>query len=69
METTTLNIPNVHYDGCLSSIQIMLDSIGAVSDVDGDLDAKTLTVTYDHRGTTLQGLVETLKDIGFPPEG
>ena len=53
METTTLNIPNVHYDGCLSSIQIMLDSIGAVSDVDGDLDAKTLTVTYDHRGTTV----------------
>ena len=69
MENVTFNILAIHCDGGLSSIQMMLGNIGAVSDVDGNLDAKTLTVTYDPRGTTLQGIVETLKDIGFPPEG
>ena len=69
METATLNIPNIHCDGRLSGIQMMLGDTGAVSDVDGDLNTRIPTVAYDPWGTTPQGLVGTVKDIGFPPRG
>lgn len=65
METKQLSIPNISCDHCVMTIKNELDEIDGVSGVDGDQDAKIITITWD-TPATLEKIKEKLAEINYP---
>ncbi|MDY6903664.1 MAG: heavy-metal-associated domain-containing protein [Thermodesulfobacteriota bacterium] len=67
MEKQTFKIPNISCGHCTMTIKNELTELEGVGRVEGDADAKTVTVSWDSPAT-LNQIKETLKDINYPAE-
>jgi copper chaperone len=66
MNTVTYTIPNISCKHCVHTITTELTDLAGVTSVEGDLDSKQVTVTYDSPAT--QDLIVTaLVEINYPP--
>lgn len=66
-ETTTLHLPTMHCEGCLSTAHGELEKAGATIE-SSDIDAKLVTVRFDAELVTRQDLEAAMEAVGFPPE-
>ena len=60
------HVPDLHCDGCISSVRSVLEAFGGVHHVEGNLDDFTLTVDYDLAAITPQAMKIQLAAIGYP---
>ena len=60
------HVPDLHCEGCIASVRSVLEAFSGVHEVDGDLEAFTLTVDYDLASITPQAMRTQLADIGYP---
>ncbi len=67
MEKQTLNIPNISCGHCVMSIQNELTELEGVTGVDGDINGKTVTVSWDEPAT-LERIKAVLKEINYPAQ-
>jgi copper chaperone CopZ len=67
MERKTFQVPNIGCEGCVKAIKGELSEIAGVQSVDGAVDTRTVTVTYDNLATWEQ-IVSTLREIDYAPE-
>jgi len=65
MEKTTLHIPNISCGHCVMSIKNELSDLAGILKVDGDPDAKSLTVEWD-APATLESINSLLREINYP---
>jgi copper chaperone len=65
MESKTFYIPNISCGHCVMSIKNELSDIEGVSNVEGDVDSKKVTVEYD-APATLEKIKSTLEEINYP---
>lgn len=68
MESKTLHIPNISCGHCVMTIKRELEELEGVSQVEGDAEAKRVTVHWESPAT-LEKIRETLKEINYPEEG
>ncbi len=61
----TFSIPNISCRHCTMSIQNELSELPGVSRVEGDVEAKTVTVEWDEPASR-EKILETLKEINYP---
>ncbi len=67
MESQKFSIPNISCGHCVMTIQRELGEMEGVSKVEGDPDAKEITVDYD-APATVDKIKSTLKEINYPAE-
>lgn len=65
-ETTTLHIPAIHCDGCIESIQRIVERKGAKLDA-GDPETKNVTISFEPDSVSADDLVTALADADFEP--
>lgn len=65
MERKTLAVPNISCGHCVKTITNELTEIKGVSQVEGDVEGKKVTVEWD-APATLDKIKETLKEINYP---
>jgi copper ion binding protein len=66
METVTLSVPTVHCQACKLSIEESLDELEGVSVNDVDLDAKTVTVSFDPDKVDVERISAAIREAGYP---
>lgn len=69
MNSVVFDIPDLHCDGCISSVSQVLEIFSGVHAVEGDLERLTLTVQYDLAAITPQAMKAQLAAIGYPAAG
>jgi copper chaperone CopZ len=67
MKKVTFTVPNISCGHCLSAIRNELNELEGVQMVEGDPQAKTVTVTWT-APATIEKIKSTLKDINYPAE-
>lgn len=65
MTTETFSIPNISCGHCTQAIKDELQDLDGVANVDGDIEAKTVTVRWD-APTTRERIIDMLKEINYP---
>ena len=65
MASKVFSIPNISCGHCVMSIKRELSEIEGVSNVEGDVDTKKITVEWD-APATLERLKSTLNEINYP---
>ncbi len=68
MESKTFHIPNISCGHCVMTIKRELEELEGVSQVEGDAQAKSVTVRWESPAT-LEKIRETLKEINYSDEG
>ena len=63
----TLRVPGLHCPGCVDTVRRVVEAVGGVARVEGDLARREVTVEYDPSLTSLEGIAAVLEGIGFPP--
>ena len=66
MTSKTFEVPNIGCAGCVQAIKNELGGIDGVASISGDVDSKTMQIEYAPPATW-EGIVETLKEIDYPP--
>ena len=66
MNTITYSIPNISCKHCVHTITTELSDLPGVKSVQGDLDSKQVTVTFE-APATLDQIENTLVEINYPP--
>lgn len=67
-EQTTLRVPEVHCDHCVSSIEGAVGKLAGVSQVQVDLEKKAVNVTFDENAVALDLIdliVKTIEGQGY----
>jgi copper chaperone CopZ len=67
MNTITYSIPNISCKHCIHTITTELSDLAGVKSVQGELDFKQVTVTFEPPAT-LDQIENTLVEINYPPE-
>lgn len=67
METKDLKVPNISCGHCVMTIKNELSEIQGVKSVQGDENAKQVTVDYE-APADLDQIREKLKEINYPAE-
>ena len=65
MTTETFSIPNISCGHCTGTIQNELNELDGVTQVEGNIEGKSVTVQWD-APMTREKIVETLKEINYP---
>ncbi len=65
MEKATLSIPTISCAHCVMTIQRELGEIKGVTSVEGNVEAKEITVEYGSPAT-LERIRSTLQEINYP---
>lgn len=63
--TETIAVPEVHCGHCVSSIEGALGPMEGVEQAKVDLDARSVTVTYDADTVSRDQLVAAIEDQGY----
>ena len=66
MEKETFTIPSISCGHCTSAIHNELNQMDGVSSVEGSVENKTVTVTWN-APASYEKIVETLREINYPP--
>ena len=69
MTSTTLRVPAIHCDACVRSIADAVGRLSGVDGVDGDADARTVTVTYEADRLGLDLIRQAIDGRGFAVTG
>ncbi len=67
METQTLTVPNITCGHCVMSIKNELSELEGVKLVEGDPEARTITVNWE-APASLEQLRATLQAINYPAQ-
>ena len=65
MTTDTISVPEIHCGHCKSSIEGALQPMDGVTAAEVDVDATTVTVTYDDAAVTRDAIVEAIEEQGY----
>lgn len=65
MTTTTIRVPEVHCDHCVTAIEGALQPIDGVEDARVDLADTRVVVTWDPSRTSREALVGAIEDQGY----
>jgi copper ion binding protein len=65
MERTTFSVPDITCDHCVMTIRKELGEMQGITGVEGDPEAKKITVEWD-APATLEKIRETLREINYP---
>jgi copper chaperone len=65
MDKNTFSIPNISCGHCTMAIENELKEVAGISSVEGNIEAKTVTVKWD-APATYGIIIETLKEINYP---
>ena len=65
MVTERISVPEIHCDHCKSSLEAALTPIGGVAEASVDVEARTVTVTYDAASVDRSVLVQAIEDQGY----
>lgn len=65
METTTINAPEIHCGHCKSSIEAAVGPLDGVTAAEVDVDARSVTVTFDPAVVSRDAIVATIEEQGF----
>jgi len=63
MKNITLNVEGMSCNHCVNTVEKTLIELGAEGKV--NLAAKTVEVTYDENGTTLEAIKEAIEEQGY----
>ncbi|MFD2369519.1 copper ion binding protein [Brevibacillus sp. GCM10020057] len=63
MQTITLNVEGMSCNHCVNTIEKALKELGATGKV--NLAAKTVEVTYNEGGLTVDAIKEAIEDQGY----
>ena len=66
MKTITYTIPNINCMHCVHTIKTEIGDLAGVKTVDADLSTKKAVITFDPPASE-DLIVETLKEINYPP--
>ncbi len=67
MPTQTLHIPDISCNHCVSNIKNELGEMPGVTSVNGDANAKTITISWQ-QPAGLNDILTVLEDIGYPAD-
>ncbi len=67
VEKQTFSIPNISCGHCTAAIHNELSELPGISIVEGNVEAKTVTVEWDEPASMDQ-ILYTLKEINYPSE-
>lgn len=67
METLQLNVPTMTCMGCVNAITNGLKTLGNI-DVNADINARKVTVSYDSSKVGSQEILDKLKALGYLAE-
>jgi copper chaperone CopZ len=65
MESVTYTIPNISCGHCLHTIKTELGELDGVLSVDGDVEKKVVTITYN-APIDEESVLALLKEINYP---
>jgi copper chaperone len=65
MVTETITVPEIHCDHCKTSLEGALTPIDGVDQATVDIQARTITVTYDEASVGRDRLVEEIEQQGY----
>lgn len=65
MTQKTLEVPAVHCDHCVSSIEGAVQELEGVDNVKVDLDAKTVSVSFDEHRCQLDRIIGAIQEQGY----
>ncbi|MDQ3932034.1 MAG: cation transporter [Actinomycetota bacterium] len=65
MRTETITVPEISCGHCRSSIEGALHPLDGVAEASVDVDARTVTVTYDETTIRREQLISTIEDQGY----
>ena len=65
MTTETISVPEIHCDHCKRSIEGALRPLGGVASAEVDVDARTVTVSYDEAAVGRSELVGAIEAQGY----
>lgn len=66
METATLKSPNISCGHCVMAIKRAVSGLEGVSEVQGDPEAKVVTVQFDPGKVSLDKIEATMAEEGYP---
>jgi copper chaperone CopZ len=66
MENRTVTVPDIGCGGCVSTIQNALGEISGVQSVQGDVDGRQITVSFD-TPASWEAIRAKLVEIEYPP--
>jgi copper chaperone len=67
MESKQYKVPSIHCQHCVHTIQMELGEIEGVKNVEANLEEKTVSVDFEAPASE-EKIVDTLKEINYPPE-
>jgi copper chaperone CopZ len=65
MQTVTYSVPNISCKHCVHTITTELSDLSGVKSVQGEIEAKRVTVVFD-APATLEKIEELLVEINYP---
>ena len=65
MESKTVNVPGIHCGHCVMNIKREVSELAGVKSVEGDPNAKSITVQWEAPATWEQ-IAAAMKDAGYP---
>lgn len=66
MHTVTLSVPGMYCEVCPITVKKALQKVSGVDRVDVSFEKKEAVVTYDDTKTTLERLVKSTANAGYP---
>ncbi len=67
MGEETFSIPNISCGHCTHAIETELSDLEGVTRVEGQIEAKSVTVSWDAPASREQ-IIDTLKEINYPAD-
>lgn len=65
MTHETLNVPDIHCGGCVSSIEAAVGRLDGIESVAVKLSDQTVAVSFDEAALTLETIVSAIEDQGY----
>lgn len=65
MTTRSLNVPEIHCDHCVHSIESAVAPLAGVGQVKVDIPARTVDVSFDDTTVTLDDIVTAIEGQGY----
>jgi copper chaperone len=69
VEELTLTAPDISCDHCIAAIRKAVSKLAGVRFVDGNPQAKQVTIRYDPSVVQLTDIEEAMEEEGYPPAG
>jgi len=68
MQTSDLLVPSISCQHCVANIRRAVTKLDGVESVEGDPNKKEIKVAYDPQKVTIQQIMQTMEEAGYPPE-